>query len=194
LGNVRAVVTDELQTDRYPTATLEAGAAAQEQGYYDINTAYIKDKPSAAPDYVNDNGTNNPNTFADRTANSQKMYQLNAATNKTGLGMVLKVIPAPYKQIEHGQPISHDPAHTAPTLPWQRSIALNLQPTPTGTRHNAPAVSQAPTNWLSTIPRKPLSFRSETIRPPHIAIAVLVHGQRHGPAPYRQAPLQPTLR
>jgi YD repeat-containing protein len=92
LGNVRAVVTDELQTDRYPTATLEAGAAAQEQGYYDINTAYIKDKPSAAPDYVNDNGTNNPNTFADRTANSQKMYQLNAATNKTGLGMVLKVM------------------------------------------------------------------------------------------------------
>jgi RHS repeat-associated protein len=96
LGNVRAVVTDEVQQDRYPTATLEGtgtgSAAAQEQAYYDINSNYIVPRPAAVPNYTNDNGTNNPNTFGNRTANSEKMYKLHAASNKTGLGMVLKVM------------------------------------------------------------------------------------------------------
>jgi hypothetical protein len=96
LGNVRAVVTDEVQQDRYPTATLEGSGAGspaeQEKAYYDINSNYVVAKPAAVPNYTNDNGTNNPNTFGNRTANSEKMYKLHAASNKTGLGMVLKVM------------------------------------------------------------------------------------------------------
>jgi RHS repeat-associated protein len=92
LGNVRMVLTDEAQINRYPTATLEANAVVQEQGYYDINTAYVVANPPGVPAYTNDNGTNNPNTFGTPTANSAKMYKLNAATNKTGLGMVLKIM------------------------------------------------------------------------------------------------------
>jgi len=97
LGNIRSVLTDEQQIDRYPVATLENSSVAAEQGYYDINTAYVFDKPTnTSPsnllDYTNDNGTNNPNTFADKTATSQKMYKLNAATNRTGLSRILKVM------------------------------------------------------------------------------------------------------
>jgi RHS repeat-associated protein len=96
LGNVRAVVTDEVQQDRYPTATLEGSGAGspaeQEKAYYDINSNYVVAKPAGVPNYENDNGTNNPNTFGNRTANSEKMYKLHAASNKTGLGMVLKVM------------------------------------------------------------------------------------------------------
>jgi RHS repeat-associated protein len=86
------VLTDEQQINRYPTATLEANAVVPEQGYYDINTAYVVANPPGVPAYINDNGTNNPSTFGTPTANSQKMYKLNAATNKTGLGMVLKIM------------------------------------------------------------------------------------------------------
>jgi RHS repeat-associated protein len=92
LGNVRMVLTDEEQINRYPTATLEANAVVQEQGYYDINTAYVVASPPGVPAYINDNGTNNPSTFGTPTASSAKMYKLNAATNKTGLGMVLKIM------------------------------------------------------------------------------------------------------
>ncbi len=100
---MRAVVTDELQADRYPTATLEGTGVGspdasigivnpveQEKTYYDINSNYVVPKPPAVPLYTNDNGTNNPNTFGNRTANSEKMYKLHAATNKTGLWMILK--------------------------------------------------------------------------------------------------------
>lgn len=45
-------------------------------------------------DYPNNNGNppynNNPNSNV--TANSEKLYKLNAATNKTGLGITLKVM------------------------------------------------------------------------------------------------------
>ena len=92
LGNVRMVLTDEQQIDRYPTATLETNAITQEQTYFDINTAYAVANPPGVPTYTNDNGTNNPNTFGTPAANSQKMYQLNASTNKTGLGIVLKIM------------------------------------------------------------------------------------------------------
>jgi hypothetical protein len=51
-------------------------------------------QPSGAPGHSNDNGTNSPNTFGNPHAQSAKMYKLNANTNKTGLGMVLKVMPA----------------------------------------------------------------------------------------------------
>ncbi len=71
---------------------------AQEKKYYDINDAYVVPKPAGTTpanllDYVNDNGANNPNTFADKNAVSQKMYKLNAATNRIGLTIkMLKVM------------------------------------------------------------------------------------------------------
>ena len=92
LGNVRMVLTDERQVDRYPTATLEANAVKQEQQFYGIDTNYVVKAPSTAPLYLNDNGFNNPNTYGTPTANSQKMYQLNGSTNKTGLSTILKVM------------------------------------------------------------------------------------------------------
>jgi hypothetical protein len=47
LGNVRMVLTDEVQTDHYPTATYEADAVAQEQTFYDINTSNVVNKPTS---------------------------------------------------------------------------------------------------------------------------------------------------
>jgi RHS repeat-associated protein len=101
LGSTRVLLTDEIKIDRYPTATLEgtAGTASspveKEKAYFDINTSYLVPTPSAVingQNYLNDNGTNNPNTFGTVGATSQKMYKLNAASNKTGLGVVLKVM------------------------------------------------------------------------------------------------------
>ena len=98
LGNVRAVITDEQKTDHYPTATLEGSGAGSpvesEKAYYDINNAYVE-QPStlqSSEQYANDNGTNNVNTFGDRNATSQKMYRVNGGENRTGLGIVLKVM------------------------------------------------------------------------------------------------------
>ncbi|MEO7049104.1 MAG: DUF6443 domain-containing protein [Ferruginibacter sp.] len=97
LGNVRMVLTEEKQLDHYPTATLEGSGAGSpvenEKAFYDINNAYVQNQPSSlTTTYINDNGTNNPTTFGNPNANSQKMYKLNATTNNTGLGMVLKVM------------------------------------------------------------------------------------------------------
>jgi RHS repeat-associated protein len=96
LGNIRMVLTEEPQVDRYPTATLEGSGTGSpvehETNYYAINSSYVVVTPSGVPAYTNDNGTNNPNTFGNPAANSGKMYQLNAATNRIGLGMVLKVM------------------------------------------------------------------------------------------------------
>ncbi len=101
LGNTRMVLTDEVQIDRYPTVTLEGSGAGspveKEKAYFDINSSYVVNKPTnpnpaTLLNYLNDNGTNNPNTFANKTAVSEKMYQLNAATNRTGLSTVLKVM------------------------------------------------------------------------------------------------------
>jgi len=97
LSNIRAVITDEQRIDHYPTATLEGSGAGspveQEKTYYDINPVNVVDKPGNMPDYSNDNLTNNPNTYGDKNATSQKMYVLNAANNnRTGLSRVLKVM------------------------------------------------------------------------------------------------------
>lgn len=109
LGNVRMVLTDEQKQDIYPAATLEGSlttdgipnAVYKEKDYYTINPAYIVPKSAATgiSDYVNKNGggvtldppvNNNPNSQV--TANSQQLYKLNATTNKTGLGIALKVM------------------------------------------------------------------------------------------------------
>lgn len=99
LGNVRMVLTDEVQTDWYPTATYESDAVTQEKKYYDIDTSDVVNKPtplstesSTLLDYINDNGTSNPNTFGTPSATSQKMLRLSSGTSKTGSGIVLKVM------------------------------------------------------------------------------------------------------
>jgi RHS repeat-associated protein len=109
LGNVRMVLTDGAQQNVYPAATLEGDIAVNgvpnainlEKDYYTINTGNVVDKPAAMPSSINKNGgsssldapvNNNPNS--DVTANSQKVYQLEASSSGgvTGLGVTLKVM------------------------------------------------------------------------------------------------------
>jgi RHS repeat-associated protein len=100
LGNVRMVLTEEQQQDVYPAATLEGNISASgdavyvEKNYYSIDAGNIVNKPAGISDYANNNGNppynNNPNS--NTTANSTKVYQLNSNTNKTGLGITLKVM------------------------------------------------------------------------------------------------------
>jgi RHS repeat-associated protein len=107
LGNVRMVLTEERKQHIYPAATLEGnqGTATDavyiEKDYYSIDPVYVVPKSAATgiTDYPNKNGgpnatdppvNNNPNSNV--TANSQLLYQLNATTNKTGLGITLKVM------------------------------------------------------------------------------------------------------
>ncbi|MFT3946960.1 MAG: RHS repeat-associated core domain-containing protein [Agriterribacter sp.] len=104
LGNIRMVLTDEYKQDIYPAATLEGdistdgvpNAVYKEKDYYTINSAYIVDKSTATgiTDYLNHNGNPpaNNNPYSNTTANSAKLYKLNSGTNKTGLGITLKVM------------------------------------------------------------------------------------------------------
>lgn len=101
LSNTRMVLTEEQQLNHYPTATLEGegegSALNKEREYYDINESFVFVKPAnVSPasllDYKNDNGTNNSKTFGNKDGVSQKMYRLNAATNRTGYSKILKVM------------------------------------------------------------------------------------------------------
>jgi len=108
LGNVREVITEELQQDIYPAATLEGSGAttdpiAVEQNYYSIDPVYVYDlKVGHFPvvaNYENNNGilNNNPNCTASTpfkpTDQSSKMYLINGdGPVKTGLGITLKVM------------------------------------------------------------------------------------------------------
>jgi RHS repeat-associated protein len=107
LGNVRAVVTDELQQDIYPAATLEPGLVGTERGFYNIDTTKIvpnvmandlRDAYGNTQAYPNNNtviANNNPGCGTGAlctTASSGYVYQLNGNSNKTGLGIVLKVM------------------------------------------------------------------------------------------------------
>ena len=107
LGNVRMVLTDQQQKDFYPAATLEGSSTAgansklnHEHNYYDINNSYVVNKPwsNTSLDYANHNGNPPSNdsypagNTPSSTATSAKVYKLNAQQNKTGLGMLLKVM------------------------------------------------------------------------------------------------------
>jgi RHS repeat-associated protein len=95
LGNVRMLLTDEQQIDKYPVASLEPAKIATEKNYYDINDAQVVDKSIATgiTDYTNDNGIgNNPGDPPFETANSTKLYKLNSNEAKTGLGITLRVM------------------------------------------------------------------------------------------------------
>ncbi len=102
LGNVRVLLTEEYKQDVYPAATLEGNintstdAIYVEKDYYKIDPTYVVASSAATgiSTYPNNNGNppynNNPNSNI--TANSAKLYQMNSGTNKTGLGMSLKVM------------------------------------------------------------------------------------------------------
>jgi RHS repeat-associated protein len=96
LGNTRMVLTEEVQQDVYPVATLEAGATDIESGYYNINSGAIVANPgSLLSTYANNNGNPpyNTNPTSVVTATSAKMYKLNGASgDKTGLGITMKVM------------------------------------------------------------------------------------------------------
>ena len=111
LGNVRMVLSEEQKQDIYPAATLEGSTTAgalsminEEKKYYTIDNTKIVNKPwtNTGFDYPNNNGTPPGNlsypggTTPTATATSSKVYQLNATTNtmanKTGLGVVIKVM------------------------------------------------------------------------------------------------------
>ena len=89
------VLTEEVQQDKYPVASLEPTKIATEKLYYDIKDAQVVDKATATgiTDYINDNGIgNNPTDAAFSATYSTKLYQLNSNTAKTGLGITLKVM------------------------------------------------------------------------------------------------------
>jgi RHS repeat-associated protein len=107
LGNVRAVVTDEVQQDIYPAATLEPGLVSIERGFYNIDTTKIvpnvmandlRDAYGNTQTYPNNNtfiANDNPGCGTGAlctTASSGYVYQLNSNSNKAGLGIVLKVM------------------------------------------------------------------------------------------------------
>jgi len=101
LGNVRMVLTDELKQDIYPAATLEPSLVATENTFYTIDQSKIIPKSSITGmtniNYQNNNGITNNNLSCGTgslctTDYSQNMYQLNSNSNKTGLGITLKVM------------------------------------------------------------------------------------------------------
>lgn len=95
LGNVRMVLTEEQKQDKYPLASLETAKVNTEDDYYTIDQTKIVDANtvSGLPTYINDNGIgNNPSDPGFEQSNSQKLYKLNSNTNKTGLGITLKIM------------------------------------------------------------------------------------------------------
>jgi RHS repeat-associated protein len=95
LGNIRMVLTDEVQTDIYPVATLETSNLATEQKYYNITPGQIGDKSlvTGLPAYVNHNIIPaNPLNPTFDNANSSKVYKLNKNSQNMGLGITLRVM------------------------------------------------------------------------------------------------------
>jgi RHS repeat-associated protein len=105
LGNLRMVLTEEQQEDIYPAATLEGNinttntAVNYENQFYTIDVSRIVDKSVATgiTAYQNNNGIANPYPTGNSgntnvNSNSQKLYKLNGTTDKTGLGITLKVM------------------------------------------------------------------------------------------------------
>lgn len=95
LGNVRMVLTEEQKQDKYPVASMEDAKISIEDDYYTIDQSKIvqANTVTGLPAYTNDNGIGNtPPDPGFEQANSQKLYKLNSTTNKTGLGITLKVM------------------------------------------------------------------------------------------------------
>jgi hypothetical protein len=100
LGNTRTVLTDELEQDIYPAATVESASDQIESAYYNINTANIVSNPPTLTSptnqsYSNNNGILNPDSTVNTSAISANMYKISPSTNggtNTGLGITIKVM------------------------------------------------------------------------------------------------------
>jgi RHS repeat-associated protein len=127
---VRLVLTEEIKQDVYPAATLEnvtyngGTAISVEDDYYTVNAANVVNQSTATgiPAYQNNNGNPpyNNNPYSNYTANSARLYMLNATTNtitnKTGLGIVLKVMAGDNINI-YGKSYHKRPSGSGYTLP-----------------------------------------------------------------------------
>jgi RHS repeat-associated protein len=132
LGNIRMVLTEEKQKDIYPPATMEGvfnppttkSMVNWEQKFYSVSntgnitpTTSIGSWTSPSMDYPNNNGDPTPDIRypSDYTVNgsgtSQKLYKLNAASNKTDLGFVIKVMAGDKIDI-HGKSHYYAPSQT----------------------------------------------------------------------------------
>lgn len=94
LGNVRALLTEEIKQDKYPLASLEATKLATEKKFYTIDENKIVNAIDyGIPTYSNDNGIgNNPEDQTFSLGNSARAYKLRSDENKMGLGITLKVM------------------------------------------------------------------------------------------------------
>lgn len=113
LGNIRMMLTDEKQVVFYPAATLEGDYANpnansminQEKKFFNIEDVHIREKNTIASwssgtgtTYYNNNGNPpaNPAYPTDvapaSTEESNRIYKVNATTNKTGLQFIIKVM------------------------------------------------------------------------------------------------------
>ncbi len=96
LGNVRMLLTEEVQKDVYPVASLEnAQSVSLEKMYYNIQPINIVNTTllSSPPSYSNDaNGIPTNNGYITPAAGSERMYRLNGNGTRTGMGITLKVM------------------------------------------------------------------------------------------------------
>ena len=82
LGNVRAVITDELKEDPYPNASLESANIADEKSYYSGLDNGVVNRTSVSDYPANDTYTN-PNDY---------IQKLRGNATKIGAGIFLKVM------------------------------------------------------------------------------------------------------
>jgi RHS repeat-associated protein len=176
LGNTRVVLTDQLEQDVYPAATLENNAVALtvEKSYYSIKLADTVGVSritgftnSGGNVYYNNNGNPpyNTNPSANTTAQNQVMYRLNAHTGDTiGLGITLKVMSGDAVDI-YAKSFYHLNTGQTPNNNYLLSAAVNsllgaFAATPAvGSMHGATAgalesSSSTPAgllNWLDTV-------------------------------------------
>lgn len=117
LGNIRMILTEEQETNYYPASTFEGSTTLGdksminwEKQFYSIDETKLQLTTSitgwsSSLDYPNHNGNPAPppynsivsgsypdNFTVNETVTSTKMYRLNAGSNKTGLGIVIKVM------------------------------------------------------------------------------------------------------
>ncbi len=122
LGNIRVTLTDELQQDTYPAATLEPSAVTTEQSFYNITNDANHIIPTSGLAWwplVTGNSYNNNNNLPvppDPTINpggsSTKLYKLNGLSgDRFGMGIALKVM-AGDKVSVFGKSVWHNNAGT----------------------------------------------------------------------------------
>ena len=176
LGNTRVVLTDQLEQNTYPVATLEnnGAALAVEESYYSIKLADTVGVSritgftnSGGSVYYNNNGNPpyNTNPNANTSAQNQVMYRLNAHTGDTiGLGITLKVMSGDAVDI-YAKSFYHLNTGQTPNNNYLISAAVNsligaFAATPAvtsfhgataGTLESSPSTPAGLLNWLDTV-------------------------------------------